>query len=166
MPVLLMGRRWHLGAGISLMQTIIIKSNRLRDSPFADLIWMGFNNAVRDSFSRLSSPPLDVSLDLAPYARSRTFRRARGRDSAIWRTTSGDASRNFPQPACTIRSTVVSCSRFIGCRYVVPTLSLLFTALPPSFFYSVKRLGIAKKPPRRFFPFHVHFFFSRILTDS
>lgn len=38
------------------MQTIIIKSNRLRDSPFADIIWMGFNNAVRDSFSRLSLP--------------------------------------------------------------------------------------------------------------
>lgn len=51
-----MGRRWHLSAGISFMQTIIIKSSRLRDSPFVDIIWVGLNNAVRDSFSRLSLP--------------------------------------------------------------------------------------------------------------
>lgn len=83
-----------LHADISLMQIIIIKNNRLCDNSFADTIWVSFNNAVRDSFSRLSLPSPDVSLDLAPCARSRLLRRACRRDSEIW-TTSGDACAIF-----------------------------------------------------------------------
>lgn len=81
---------------ISLMQTTIIKSNRLRDSWVVDTIWVGFNNAVRDSFSRLSLPSPDISLDLGACAtRSRTFSKVYGHDFTICRTTSGDASRLF-----------------------------------------------------------------------
>jgi len=108
-----------LHADISLMQIIIIKNNRLCDNSFADTIWVSFNNAVRDSFSRLSLPSPDVSLDLAPCARSRPFEEPA---DAIPRFGKRHPAMHaqFSQPTSTIGRTVASCSCFISCQYMVP----------------------------------------------
>lgn len=74
------------------MRTTIIKSNRLRDSPLADTIWMGFNNAVRDSFSRLSSPRPRNRI-LGPLREVKDVRKAVAIPRFDVRHPAGDASQ-------------------------------------------------------------------------
>lgn len=156
----IMDEWWHLGAG---MQTIIIKSNRLRDSPFADIIWMGFNNAVRDAFSRLSLPR-------RMYPWTLRLMRGQGRFGEPADAIPRFGERHPAMHRATFTTSEHRC--FVFAFYWLPvrgtTLSLFFTALPLSFFYSMKRLDIAKKNysvsslfTHIYTHIHIYFFFLR-----
>lgn len=81
-----------LGAGISLMQTIIIKSNAIVRSQILSG-WVSITQFV--TLFRGWAYLAGCILGPCALCEVKDVRRARGRDSAIWRTTSGDASRNF-----------------------------------------------------------------------